>query len=77
MSTINSKEDMKVSLEQFKKFLADDNNLTSVIHQAMDTYARKKWDEACNKIRFIYEDEASLLERHAFFTEAINPEFKP
>jgi hypothetical protein len=61
--------------EFFEEFIQDPE--CTFIFEAMDTYARAKWDEACNKVRFIWEDQHSMLERHAFFTEGINPDFQP
>jgi hypothetical protein len=66
--------------EFIKHFTIDEHpnrHFMEALLQAMDTYARAKWDEACNKVRFIHDDIDSTLLRHSFFTEGINPDFEP
>lgn len=81
LDTMNATAEMigedQMTEERLFELISEDHangHFIRSVLQSMDTYARIKWDEACNGLR---EDLIYPLIANDFFVTHINPEFKP
>jgi hypothetical protein len=67
----------ELALEDFKDSISNEEHngheVAFLMLEAMETYGKAKWEEACNTIRENHSNSAIM---HSFFVEHVNPEFK-